>query len=427
MNISFYTLGCKVNHYETQAMQELFEQAGWTCVPFGEPADAVIVNTCSVTQMSDKKSRQLIARAHRESPEALIAVTGCYAQTAADTVRALPGVSLVVGNDGKSDIVRLVTEAFEGLCAPAVTDILKTHTFEEMSAIRDGRTRACLKIQDGCCNFCSYCIIPYARGPIRSRTPESTERELRRLAEEGFREVVLTGIHLASYGLDLPADENGVKPELLDILKMADGIPGLDRIRLGSLEPRYCTERVANAIAQLPHICRQFHLSLQSGSDTVLKRMRRRYDTAEFEQAVNALRAAMPDCAITTDVIAGFAGETEEEHKESIAFCERIRFARMHVFPYSRRPGTVADKMEGHLDKSVKEARARELIAVGERLEAEYIDRFIGTVQTVILEDDGTGYTSNYIRVRVGGTEGEEKTVRLVAREKDTVTGEEIL
>ncbi|MDO4493006.1 MAG: tRNA (N(6)-L-threonylcarbamoyladenosine(37)-C(2))-methylthiotransferase MtaB [Clostridia bacterium] len=426
MKIAYVTLGCKVNHYETQAMQELFQSAGWTAVPFGEPCDAVVINTCSVTQMSDKKSRQLISRAHRDCPEALIVVTGCYAQTAAESVKALPGVGLVVGNEGKSEIVRLVTEALEGLEAPAVTDILKARSFEELSAIRDGRTRACLKIQDGCCNYCTYCIIPYARGPIRSRTPESCERELRRLAEEGFREVVLTGIHLASYGLDFPADENGKKPELIDILKIADGIPGLERIRIGSLEPKYCTERVANAIAAMPHVCRQFHLSLQSGSDTVLKRMKRRYTTAEFEQAVNALRAAMPDCAITTDVIAGFAGETEEEHRESLAFCEKIGFARMHCFPYSRRPGTVADKMDGQLGKAVKEARCKELIALGEKLEAAYIDRFLGTVQTVIAEDDGTGYTGNYIRVRCGGNEGEERTVRLTAREKDIAIGEPV-
>lgn len=426
MKIAFQTLGCKVNHYETQAMRELFEKASWTVVPFGEAADVVLINTCTVTAVSDKKSRQLLSRAYRENPDALIVAAGCYSETSPDAVRKLPGIGLVIGNAKKNEIVSLVNEALEGRAIQSFPSVETVHSFEELSAIRDGRTRATLKIQDGCRNFCTYCAIPFARGPLRSRPLDSIVSELTRLSNEGFREIVLTGIHLASYGLDLEPDANGKRPELLDVLVAANAIPGIERVRIGSLEPRYCDKRFSEAVANLPKICRQFHLSLQSGSDTVLKRMCRRYTTAEYEAAVNALRAAMPDCAITTDVIAGFVGETEEEHRESMAFVQKIGFARIHVFPYSRRSGTAADRMSGHLERAIKEARARELIALGEELEHAFIDRMLGSIQTVIVEDDGTGYTSNYVRVRTGGTEGEEKTVRLTARENDIAIGEEI-
>ena len=373
MRVAFYTLGCKVNHYETQAMEELFRSSGHTVVPFDAEADAYIVNTCTVTGVSDKKSRQILSQAHRRNPDALIAAVGCYAEVAKDTVSALPGVSLVLGTEGRKDIVRLVEQAAAGCSAPAYPAPFERRAFEELSAQKDSRTRATLKVQDGCVSFCSYCIIPFARGALRSRSLESTKHELLTLAENGYREVVLTGIQLSAYGVDLPD-----KPELSDLITLADGVPGLERLRLGSLEPRVITDRFLSVAQNSRTLCRQFHLSLQSGSDTVLSRMNRRYTTAEYRDAVERIRACMPDAAITTDIIAGFVGETEEEHKETMRFVEEIGFARIHVFPYSRRKGTKADAMEGHLPRALKEARTRELIALGERLEADFIDRQLG-------------------------------------------------
>lgn len=418
MKVAFYTLGCKVNHYETQAMEELFRSAGHTVVSFEEEADAYIVNTCTVTSVSDKKSRHILSQAHRRNPDALIAAVGCYAEVAKDAVAALPGVSLVLGTEGRKDIVRLVEQAaveHVALCYPAP---FERRAFEELSAQCDSRTRATLKVQDGCVSFCSYCIIPFARGALRSRSLESTKRELLTLAENGYREVVLTGIQLSAYGADLPD-----KPELSDLIAIADGIPGLERLRLGSLEPRVITDRFLSVAQNSRTLCRQFHLSLQSGCDTVLSRMNRRYTTAEYRDAVERIRACMPDAAITTDIIAGFVGETEEEHRETMRFVEQIGFARIHVFPYSRRKGTKADAMEGHLPRALKEARTRELIALGERLECGFIDQQLGKTVDVIMEDDGTGYTGNYIRVRCEGACGETVRVRLTAREGTTAVG----
>lgn len=418
MKVAFYTLGCKVNHYETQAMEELFKNAGHEIVSFEDAADAYIVNTCTVTSVSDKKSRQILSQAHRRNPDALIAAVGCYAEVAKETVSALPGVSLVLGTEGRKDIVRLVEQAAAECAAPAYPAPFERRVFEELSAQRDSRTRATLKVQDGCVSFCSYCIIPFARGALRSRTLESTERELRLLAERGYREVVLTGIQLSAYGVDLPD-----KPELADLIVLADRIPGLLRLRLGSLEPRVITDRFLAVAKDSRTLCRQFHLSLQSGCDTVLARMNRRYTTAEYRDAVDRIRACMPDAAITTDVIAGFVGETEEEHRETMRFVEEIGFARIHVFPYSRRKGTKADAMEGHLPRALKEARTRELIALGERLEEAFIDKQLGKTVDVIMEDDGTGYTGNYIRVRCEGACGETVRVTLTAREGTTAIG----
>ena len=418
MKVAFYTLGCKVNHYETQAMEELFRKAGHTVVPFEEEADAYIVNTCTVTSVSDKKSRQILSQAHRRNSDALIAAVGCYAEVAKDTVFALPGVSLVLGTEGRKDIVRLIEQAAVDRITPAYPAPFERRVFEELSAQKDSRTRATLKVQDGCVSFCSYCIIPFARGALRSRSLESTRRELLTLAENGYREVVLTGIQLSAYGADLSD-----KPELSDLITLADGIPGLERLRLGSLGPRVITDRFLSVAQNSRTLCRQFHLSLQSGSDTVLSRMNRRYTTAEYRDAVEHIRACMPDAAITTDIIAGFVGETEEEHKETMRFVGEIGFARIHVFPYSRRKGTKADAMEGHLPRALKEARTRELIALGEQLETAFIDAQLGKTVDVIMEDDGTGYTGNYIRVRCEGACGETVRVKLAAREGTTAIG----
>ena len=421
MRVAFYTLGCKVNHYETQAMEELFRQAGHEVVPFDGIADVYVVNTCTVTQISDKKSRQVLSQAHRKNPDALIAAVGCYAEVAREQVAALPGVSLVLGTEGRKDIVGLVERALHGACAPDYPAPFERRDFEELSAQHDSRTRAILKVQDGCTSFCSYCMIPFARGALRSRSVESTKRELLSLAENGYREVVLTGIQLSAYGVDLPD-----RPELADLIALADGISGLERLRLGSLEPRVITDRFLSVAANSRTLCRQFHLSMQSGSDTVLRRMNRRYTTAEYRDAVKRIRACMPDAAITTDVIAGFVGETEAEHAETMCFVEEIGFARIHVFPYSRRKGTKADAMEGHLPRAVREARCRELIALGERLEEAFIDRQIGSTVDVIMEDDGTGYTGNYIRVRCEGACGETVRVRLTGRDGTVAHGERV-
>ena len=419
MRVAFYTLGCKVNHYETQAMEELFRAAGHTVVPFEDVADAYVVNTCTVTQMSDKKSRQILSQAHRRNPNAPIAAVGCYAEVAKDAVSSLPGVSLVLGTEGRRDIVRLIERAaVEGTVEADYPAPFKRRTFEDLSAQSDSRTRATLKVQDGCVSFCSYCIIPYARGALRSRTLESTKKELTALAEKGYREVVLTGIQLSAYGVDLSD-----KPELSDLIALADDVAGLERLRLGSLEPRVITDRFLSVAKDSRTLCRQFHLSLQSGSDTVLARMNRRYTTAEYRDAVARIRACMPDAAITTDLIAGFVGETEEEHKETLRFVEEIGFARIHVFPYSRRKGTKADAMEGHLPRVLKEARTRELIALGEQLEAAFIDRQIGKTVSVIMEDDGTGYTGNYIRVRCEAACGETVRVKITGRDGTVALG----
>lgn len=411
MKVAFCTLGCKVNHYESQAMEELFRVAGYEIVPFDEIADVYVINTCTVTQISDKKSRQMISQAHRKNPNAVIAAVGCYAEVAKTEVAKLDGVSLVLGTDGRKQIVTYVEQAMRQAFIADSPAPFERRCFEELQAQHDGRTRATLKVQDGCNSFCSYCMIPYARGALRSRSLESTRKELKTLAENGYREVVLTGIQLSAYGVDLKD-----LPELADLIRIADETEGLERLRLGSLEPRVITDRFLNTAKNSRTLCPQFHLSLQSGSDTVLKRMNRRYTTADYRDAVKRIRETLPEAAITTDVIAGFVGETEQEHEETKRFLEEIGFARIHVFPYSRRKGTKADVMEGHLPRAIKESRSRELIAIGERMEQAFIDAQIGKTVDVIMEDDGTGYTRNYVRVRCDGACGETVQVKLTAR-----------
>ncbi len=422
MKAALTTLGCKVNHYETEAMRELFVQDGWEIVDFSDTADVYVVNTCTVTQTSDTKSRQMLARAHRKNPDALVVAVGCYAQTAPESVSALEGVGLVIGTDGRKQIVSRVNDALRAKSGESfVSPIYEMRSFEPLSAVRDSRTRATLKIQDGCVNFCSYCIIPYARGPLRSRPPEEISGEVESLAEEGYKEIVLTGIHLASYGRDLSEDET-----LLDAIARASVPDGIRRIRLGSLEPLFVTKDVANTLSQNPKICKQFHLSLQSGSDSVLRRMNRRYTAQAYLDAIGLLRQYMPDCAVTTDVIAGFPGETDEAHRETLVFCEKAAFARMHVFPFSLRKGTKAEQLEGHLPKSVKEARAKELLSLGKRLTSNYLRAQTGSVVEVLAESDGTGYSGNYIRVRTDAPEGEIVRIRLDGFEKETAYGTRI-
>jgi len=365
----------------------------------------------------------MIARAHRANPGALVVAVGCYAQVSPETVAALDGVGLVLGTSGRREIVSRVREVLAARKAETrVLPAAQQREFEPFSAVRDSRTRATLKIQDGCVNFCSYCIIPYARGPLRSRPIDEISREVSLLANEGYREIVLTGIHLASYGRDLA----GQSVTLLDAIHTASEPAGIARIRLGSLEPLFVTQAVAEALSKNPKICRQFHLSLQSGSDAVLRRMNRRYTSEEYLRAVELLREAMPDCAVTTDVIAGFCGETEEEHRETLAFCERAAFARMHVFPFSLRKGTRAETLGDYLPKSVKDARAKELIALGKRLTERYLQSQIGSVVEVLAESDGAGYSGNYIRVSTGAPEGEIVRIRLTGLDGETACGERL-
>ena len=426
MKAAFCTRGCKVNQYDTEAMRELFENAGYEIVDFSEPADIYVVNTCTVTQTGDKKSRQMISRAHALAPEAKIIVAGCYSQRAPEEVLALPGVSLVIGTKERANVVGLA-EALQQGKKHAVSDICREHTFEPLTVSHEGRTRAHLKIQEGCDRFCTYCIIPYARGPIRSRPLLDVRTELEKLAAAGYREVVLTGIHLMSYGRDLPE-----APTLLDAIAQAEGIAGIRRIRLGSLEPQLLSDAFVHALSENPKICRQFHLSLQSGSAGVLARMKRRYTPQQYFDCVRSLRAAMPECAITTDIIVGFPGETAAEFEETLAFARTVSLARIHVFPYSRREGTKAAEMPGQLSRAVKAERAARLGALAAELSWEYASRFVGTEQEVLFEERDkeclAGHTGTYLRVTVPSADdallNRFARVRIVRAEKGELRGE---
>ncbi len=403
--VAFYTLGCKVNQYETEAMRELFINRGDMVVGADEAADIYVINTCTVTGMSDKKSRQVIRRFRRQNAEAVIAVVGCYAQIAPAEVMAIDGVNLVMGTHQRSRIL----DYLEGLGAEdrreVVTDIGQIREFEEMTVDRiEGRTRAFVKIQDGCDRYCSYCIIPYARGPVRSREADNVAAEVARLSEKGFAEVVLTGIHVASYGKDL---KHG---SLMDLIRRIDGMPGIRRIRLSSLEPTLMTAAFAEALSGCEKVCPHFHLSLQSGSDTVLARMNRKYTVAGYREAVAAIRAHWPEAAITTDIIAGFPGETEAEFQETCAFVREMDFARVHVFGFSPREGTPAAVMEAQVPAEVRQSRVETLIAISDSLTQGYLARFLGRELRIIVEasdpvnNRAEGLTDNYLRVLLPGT-----------------------
>ena len=421
--VAFHTLGCKVNQYDSQAMLELFEKAGYQPVDFSQAADVYVVNTCTVTGTGDKKSLNAVRRALRTNPSAEVVIAGCLAQRDGEKLLET-GARLVIGNARRGEVVRLLEEAVEkGQRVAAVTDILRA-PYEPLSiSSHEGHTRAVLKIQEGCDRYCSYCIIPYVRGGIRSRAPEDIQREACRLSQAGFQELVLTGIHLTSYGRDLDGKT------LLDAVR-ACGAEGVRRIRLGSLEPVIVTEEFVQALKQENRVCPQFHLALQSGSDTVLKRMRRRYTTDEFRKACALLRAAFPGCAITTDVITGFPGETEAEFAQTMDFCREIGFARMHVFPYSARQGTPAAQMPGQVPKALREERARTLIAAGTEMARAYREGQIGKTVEVLVEEidgDGTahGYTAQYIACGLrNGKIGEICSVRVTGTDAEGLMGE---
>ena len=410
---ALHNLGCKVNAYETEAMQQLLEEAGYEIVPFQEKADVYVINTCSVTNIADRKSRQMLHRAKKMNPAAVVVAAGCYVQAAGEELKKDAAIDVIIGNNRKKDLVPLLDEYFAGkhVEEDSLIDIGKTREYEALhiNKIAD-HTRAFIKIQDGCNQFCSYCIIPYTRGRVRSRKPEEIMEEIKGLVDRGYREVVLTGIHLSSYGLDL----DGIT--LLDLMVKIDKIQGLERLRLGSLEPRIVTEEFTRTLAGLRTICPHFHLSLQSGCDATLKRMNRRYTTEEYEKGCQILRKYFDRPAITTDVIVGFPQETEEEFAQTVEFLKRIHVYEMHVFKYSRRAGTRAADMPGQLTENQKGQRSDVLLKLDQEMSLEYRKSFLGEEKEVLMEEkiviDGTeylvGHTREYVKAAIPWEEGKK-------------------
>lgn len=428
--VAFYTLGCKVNQYETEAMAELFQKNGYSVVNAEDKADVYVINTCTVTNLGDRKSRQFIRRAKRMNKDAIVAVVGCYVQVSPDEVFEIEDVDLVIGTSDKNKIVELCEEVKEkNKRMKIVEDIMKVREFEEMSIDEvKGKTRAFIKIQEGCNQYCSYCIIPYARGPVRSRNLENIVKEVEKLGRRGFKEIVLTGIHIASYGKDLG------DIRLIDVIESIHDVEGIERIRLSSLEPTIITEDFMNRLSKLPKVCDHFHLSLQSGSNTVLKRMNRKYTTEEYLSIVKLIRKYMPDVGLTTDIIVGFPGETDEEFEETYDFVKEVGFSRIHVFKYSPREGTPAAKFKNQVDGTVKTERSKKLIELGERLTKTFNERFVGKIMDVLFEEEVKGksgliegYTTNYIRVAALGDssiEGRILPVRMNRISGENLTGE---
>lgn len=401
---ALHNLGCKVNAYETEAMQHLLEEAGYEIVPFTQKADVYVINTCSVTNMADRKSRQMLHKAKKNNPDSIVVAAGCYVQTSEKEVLNDLSVDIVIGNDRKHDLVRLLEEYSLDSVNDTVDDINDgKHDFEELFIDQTKEhTRAFIKVQDGCNQFCSYCIIPYARGRVRSRRFENVIAEVERLAANGFKEVVLTGIHLSSYGVDFE-EATG----LLELIQAVNAVKGIERIRLGSLEPKIVTEHFVSELSKLDKICPHFHLSLQSGCDATLKRMNRKYTTKEYERGCELLRKYFVHPAITTDVIVGFPGETEEEFEQTKAYLEHIHFYEMHIFKYSKRKGTRAAVMPDQIDEQIKAARSEKLIALGHDMSKEFRKFYIGKNEEALFEEKAVigdkeyfvGYTKEYVKV----------------------------
>lgn len=401
---ALHNLGCKVNAYETEAMQHLLEEAGYEIVPFTQKADVYVINTCSVTNMADRKSRQMLHKAKKNNPDSIVVAAGCYVQTSEKEVLNDLSVDIVIGNDRKHDLVRLLEEYSLDSVNDTVDDINDgKHDFEELFIDQTKEhTRAFIKVQDGCNQFCSYCIIPYARGRVRSRRFENVIAEVERLAANGFKEVVLTGIHLSSYGVDFEEAAG-----LLELIQAVNAVKGIERIRLGSLEPKIVTEHFASELSKLDKICPHFHLSLQSGCDATLKRMNRKYTTKEYERGCELLRKYFVHPAITTDVIVGFPGETEEEFEQTKAYLEHIHFYEMHIFKYSKRKGARAAVVPDQIDEQIKAARSEKLIALGHDMSKEFRKFYIGKNEEVLFEEKAVigdkeyfvGYTKEYVKV----------------------------
>ena len=426
MKFAFYTLGCKTNQYETQAMEQLLVQRGHEIARWEDDCDGYVINTCSVTAVADKKNRAIIRRCRKLHAQAIIAVCGCYSQHDAEAVRAL-GADVIGGSANRQEFVEmLLNAAAEKSHQESVDEALRRRAFEILPAGGlEERTRAMLKVQDGCVNFCSYCIIPYTRGPIRSAPLELAVEQAQELVKKGYREIVITGIEIASWGADLPG-----KPPLEQLLTaICRAVPGV-RVRLGSLEPRIITEEFCKEMAKFANLCPQFHLSMQSGCDTVLQRMKRKYDTARYLESVELLKKYFPGCAVTTDMIVAFPGETEEEFAASLAFIQKCGFGDMHIFPYSRRPGTPADKMPGQHDNATKERRSREAIAIADEMSRAFRESLVGTVQEVLFEEEADGYFAghapNYVKIYAPGENlhNQVRSVRITALHKDGLLGE---
>ena len=427
MKIAFYTLGCKVNQYETQALEQLVTQRGHSLVPFEEAADAYVINTCTVTAVSDKKSRQVIRRARKSAPDAIIAVCGCYPQTHPDDVEKL-GVDLISGTGDRTGFVDLLEREWsDRQPITALDDAFSRRTFEPLPAGGlEGRTRAMLKMEDGCVNFCSYCIIPYARGRVRSLPLSDCVRQARELEAAGYREIVLTGIEISSWGQDLEG-----KPELIEAIEaICQGLSPDTRVRLGSLEPRTITPDFCRRAAALPNLCPHFHLSMQSGCDTVLARMNRKYDSNRYYESVKFLHEVYDRPAITTDLIVGFPGETEEEFQQTLDFIQKCAFSAMHIFPYSKRPGTPAAKLPGQVLNAVKEERAHQAAQIARTMQDAYLDSWVGETVPVLFEEerDGLwrGHTTRYCEVTVQSAQplhNQLRQVRLTGRDGGALQG----
>ena len=425
--VSFCTLGCKVNQYETEAMSSLFKQRGYEIASFDDVCDIYIINTCTVTGEGERKSRQMIRRAHSANPQSIIVVTGCMSQVSPEKVAQIEGVSIVMGTSERSLIVDTVEDYIRENKKHQISDIMKKRDYEEMQiSSYEEKTRAFVKIEDGCTEFCTYCIIPYARGPVRSRSPESITKEVRELAKNGYREIVLTGIHIGSYGKDLK------DKTLLDAIKAVNEVEDIKRIRLGSVEPRVLTKDFIEEISKMPKVCDHFHISLQSGCNRTLKAMNRKYTAEEYKEAVENLRKAYKNPAITTDIIAGFPGETQEDFEESYEFMKEISFSEAHIFPYSARKGTKAADFPNQLEKKVKNERAKKMIELSKKLHNDYLSEFIGETKEVLFErkaKDGLfeGHMSNYICVKVKSDEDishKFRNVKITSVEDGVAIGE---
>ncbi len=423
--IAFITLGCKVNLYDTEAMAELFTEKGYEVVDFEEYADVYLINTCTVTNLGDKKSRQMIRRAKRINPNSVVVATGCYAQVASEEVAKIEGINIVIGTKNRSEIVETVENyVAENGVVNNVSDIMGEKEFEPLQISRlTNRTRAYIKIQEGCNRYCTYCIIPYARGPIRSRKPEEVIEEVKKLAENGFKEVVLTGIHVASYGLDLG------NITLADIIEKVHSVNGIERIRFSSMEPLAIDDDFVARMAKLPKVCDHYHLSLQSGCNRTLKRMNRKYNAEQYAEACERLRNAFPNVAITTDIIVGFPDETEEDFKESLAFAEKMKLDKIHTFPYSPKKGTPAAKMKNQISGDVKSQRSKEMIALSDKMNIDFLNNNIGKTVPVLFEDMENGFwqghTTNYIKVLVKSDENLNN--KIVDVKLDKIHGVEIV
>ena len=421
--VALHNLGCKVNAYETEAMQEMLERAGYTIVPFKEGADVYVINTCTVTNIADRKSRQMLHRARKMNPEAIVVAAGCYVQAQAEHGEIDECIDIVIGNNKKKDLIPLLEQYFQKREKEnAVIDINHTKEYEELHLSKTGEhTRAYIKVQDGCNQFCTYCIIPYARGRVRSRSLESVLEEVRNLAAHGYREVVLTGIHLSSYGIDLK------DTDLLRLILAVHEIEGIERIRLGSLEPRIITEEFARTIAALPKMCPHFHLSLQSGCNATLRAMNRRYSAEEYFEKCELLRKYFDNPALTTDVIVGFPGETEEEFEESRAFVDKVNFYETHIFKYSRREGTKAAVMKDQIPEQEKAKRSAVMIEMGQKKQADFEKSFAGKQVEVLVEEkvqmEGTeywiGHTKEYMKVALQSENNLENQLLTITLNQD--------